>query len=228
MISTLGMIGSMMKDNHALVRFGALSLALALIGYALYELVLLPRAGFPSDDMRVILAGADTLRVGHWLKFVYGSAIAIVMAGLTVRLYTFSATVALLALVAGSASVLFYIASGMLGLRILDVAQGYSPANMIDARTTILIRVVTQSLQSAGTFTAGWFVLLISLGAWRVGVGLLPRWLNGLGVVAGLLLVPAFILPDPIWLIGPLLMIGYAGALAVVATPTGKPSSLQG
>lgn len=206
----------MMKDNPALICFGALWLALALMGYALYELVLLPRAGFPSDDMRVILAGADTLRVGHWLKFVYSAAIALVLAGMTVRLYRFSATLALLALIAGSASVLFYLASGMLGLRILDVAQGYAPANMIDARTTILIRVVTQSLQSAGTFAAGWFVLLISLGAWRARVGILPRWLNGLGVVAGVLLIPAFILPDPIWLLGPLLMIGYAGALAGV------------
>lgn len=212
----MGMIGPMMKDNPALVRFGALWLALALIGYALYELVLLPRAGFPSDDMRVILAGADTLRVGHWLKFGYGCAIAVVLAGLTVRLSKFSATFALLALIAGSASVLFYIASGMLGLRILDVAQGYAPANLIDARTTILIRVVTQSLQSAGTFAAGWFVLLMSLGAWRSPARVLPRWLNGLGAVAGVLLVLAFILPDPVWLIGPLLMIGYAVALAGV------------
>lgn len=58
------------------IRISALSLALALTGYAIYELVLLPAASFPSDDMRIIMAGANTLRVGHWLKFAYGLALA--------------------------------------------------------------------------------------------------------------------------------------------------------
>jgi hypothetical protein len=203
-----------MKNSHnnTLTRLGALLLTMSLIGYAIYELGLLP-AGFPSDDIRVIIGGADILRVGHWLKFGYGLAIAIVVAGMTLRVRESSPMLTQLALMAGIASVTLYVASGVLGLRILDVAQGYYPAHLADTRSTILIRVVTQSLQSAGTFAAGWFALLISIAAWRGDA--LPRWLNVLGFVAGAFLIPVFIAPDPIWLIGPLLMIVYAIALAV-------------
>jgi hypothetical protein len=198
-----------------LTRFGALLLALSLIGYAIYELVLLPASGFPSDDMRVIMGSADTLRVGHWLKFGYGLAIALVVAAMTLQLREASPTPTQLALMAGIAAVALYIVSGMLGLRILDIAQNYTAANnLADARSTILIRIVTQALQAAGTFAAGWFALLISIAAWRNNV--LPRWVSGLGIVAGALLIPVFILPDPVWLIGPLLMIVYAVVLAVV------------
>lgn len=201
--------------NHTTTtRLGALLLALSLIGYAIYELVLLPAAGFPSDDMRVIIGGADTLRVGHWLKFGYGLAIALLVAAMALRLRGASPLLAQLALMAGIAAVAFFIASGLLGLRILDAAQQFYLVNPTDARSTILIRVVTQSLQSAGTFAAGWFALLISLAAWRTNA--LPRWLNALGLVAGALLIPVFTLPDPVWLLGPLLMIGYAIALAIV------------
>jgi Domain of unknown function (DUF4386) len=204
--------------HTGLIRAGGLLLAASLIGYAIYELVLLPAAGFPSDDMRVIIGGADTLRVGHWLKFGYGLAIAIVVAGMTLRLRGASPALAQTALMAGIAAVSLYVASGMLGLRILDTARGCYPAHLADARSTILVRVVSQALQSAGTFAAGWFALLISIAAWRASM--LPRWQNALGIVAGPLLALAFVLPDPIWLIGPLLMIAYAIALAVVSPQT--------
>jgi hypothetical protein len=179
----------MNHPNFIRIRFGALLLALSLVGYAIYELILLPAAGFPSDDMRIIIGGADTLRIGHWLKFGYGLAIALVVVGMTMHLREASPALTQLALMAGIASVALYIASGMLGLRILDYAQNfYAANNLADARSTILIRSVTQSLQAAGTFAAGWFALLI----------------------------PIFILPYPLWLIGPLLMIAYAIALAIV------------
>ena len=136
-------------SERTFIRFGAGLLALSLIGYALYELILLPAAGFPSDDMRVIMGGANTLRVGHWLKFGYGLAIGIVVAGMTLQLRQTSPMLTQLALMAGVASFMLYIASGVLGLRILDAAQGYYPAHLSDARSTILVRIVTQSLQSA-------------------------------------------------------------------------------
>ncbi|BCX04970.1 MAG: hypothetical protein KatS3mg053_2908 [Candidatus Roseilinea sp.] len=200
--------------NTALTRLGALTLALSLIGYAVYELALLPAAGFPSDDMRVILTGADTLRVGHWLKFGYGLALALVVAGMTVQLREAPPALTQLALMAGIAAVALYIASGMLGLRLLEAAQSFYPTNPTDARSTILIRIVTQSLQAAGTFAVGWFAVLISIAAWQARA--LPRWMSALGVAAGALLAFVFILPDPIWLIGPLLTIIYAVALAIV------------
>ena len=71
---------------------GALLLALTLAGYALYELILRPRAGFPSDDMAVILGGIDTLRVGHWLKFGYAAGLALATVGLRSRFHAHSPT----------------------------------------------------------------------------------------------------------------------------------------
>lgn len=47
---------------------GALFLAGCLIGYAVHELTLYPNADFSTTDFAVIVAGADPLRVGHWLK----------------------------------------------------------------------------------------------------------------------------------------------------------------
>ena len=202
-------------NTATLVRAGSLALALSLIGYAGYELLLLPAAGFPSDDMRVIMAGANTLRVGHWLKFGYGLALAALVAGLTLHLREAAPVRARLALIAGVASVALFAASGMLGLRILDTAEGYYPGNLADARATILVRVVTQSLQSAGVFGAGWFAVLISGATWRTRA--IPRGLSALGIGAGALLVVAFVLPDPYWLIGPLALIAYALALALAA-----------
>jgi hypothetical protein len=107
-------------NGTTLTRLGALLLAPSLIGYAIYELVLLPAAGFPSDDMRVIMGGADTLRVGHWLKFGYGLAIALVVAGKTLQVREATPVLAQLALMAGIAAVTLYIASGMLDLRMWD------------------------------------------------------------------------------------------------------------
>jgi hypothetical protein len=202
------------QHTTVVIRSGALALACTLVGYAVYELALLPAAGFPSDDMRVIMAGVSALRVGHWLKLGYGLAIGVVLAGLTLRLRTTAPQRVQFALVAGCASVTLFVASGMLGLRILDVAEGYYPADLTDARATILVRVVTQSLQSAGVFAAGWFAVSINSAAWRSR--LLPRELSALAVCAGVLLIVAFVLPDPLWLIGPFAFIVYAFALAIL------------
>lgn len=191
---------------------GALLLALTLAGYAIYELVLRPQAGFPSDDMVVILGGIDTLRVGHWLKFGYAAGVALLTVGLRDRLHDQSPTSMDLAMLAGTGSVALLVASGVLGLRLLEEADLFYPNNLIDARSTILIRVVTQSLQQAGLLLGAWLILLSSIAALRAEVW--PVAMNGLGLVVGALLIAALILPAPLDSIGPLLAIVYAGWLA--------------
>jgi hypothetical protein len=57
---------TMQRFNRA-GALGALLLAGAFLVYGYYELVLWPAAGFPTTDIQVILAGAPTLRIGHWL-----------------------------------------------------------------------------------------------------------------------------------------------------------------
>jgi hypothetical protein len=64
---------------------GALLMSLALVGYALYELVLYPSGGFPTQDFAVIIRGASILRVGHWLKFGYAIGLALLVVGLHAR-----------------------------------------------------------------------------------------------------------------------------------------------
>ena len=191
---------------------GALLLALTLAGYAIYELVLRPQAGFPSDDMAVILGGIDTLRVGHWLKFGYAAGVALLTVGLHGRLHDQSPTSMELVALAGTGSVALLVASGVLGLRLLEEADLFYPNNLIDARSTILIRVVTQSLQQAGLLLGAWLILLSSIAALRAKIW--PAVMNGLGLVVGVLLIAALILPAPLDSIGPLLAIVYAGWLA--------------
>jgi hypothetical protein len=191
---------------------GALLLAATLIGYAIYELVLRPRAGFPSDDMAVILGGIDTLRVGHWLKFGYAAGVALLTVGLRGRLRAPSPTTLDLATLAGAASVGLLVASGVLGLRLLQEAALFYPANLADARATILIRVVTQSLQQAGLLLGAWLVLLSSVAGLRSGIW--RRQLHWVGLLVGVLLMAGLILPAPLDSIGALLAIPYACWLA--------------
>jgi hypothetical protein len=47
------------------------------------------------------------------------------------------------------------------------VAQRDNTANLADAGSTVLVRIVTQSRQAAGICAVGWFAVLVSLAAWR-------------------------------------------------------------
>ena len=192
---------------------GALFLSLTLAGYAIYELILRPRAGFPSDDMAVILGGMDTLRVGHWLKFGYAAGVALLTIGLRSRIHDQSPTLMDLAALAGAGSVALFVASGVLGLRILEEADLFYPANLVDARATILIRIVTQSLQQAGLLLGAWLILFSSVAGLRSRNW--PSVLHGLGMVVGVLLIASLVLPEPFYALGPLLAIVYAAWLAV-------------
>lgn len=192
---------------------GALLLALTLAGYALYELILRPRAGFPSDDMAVILGGIDTLRVGHWLKFGYAAGLALATVGLRSRFHAHSPTAMDLAALVGAGAVALFVASGVLGLRILEEADLFYPANLADARATILVRVVTISLQQAGLLMAACLILLSSAAGLRSKIW--PAVLHGLGIAAGILLLASLVLPTPFYALGPLLTIVYAAWLAV-------------
>lgn len=53
-----------MKPSTQWGVYGAILLALCLIGYALYELILYPSAGFPTTDFAVIVAGRIRCALG--------------------------------------------------------------------------------------------------------------------------------------------------------------------
>lgn len=203
-----------MTRFNQLAAVGAALLSLALVGYAIYELVLYPAAGFPTEDFSVIVRGVDTLRVGHWLKFGYAIGIAMVVTGLQPRLRERAPVWAGLAAIAGAVAVALFIASGHLGLGILSVAQDTFATKPDEAITTILMRTVTISLFEAATFASGWYLLLISVAGIRAAV--LPRLLSWVGVVIGALHIVNILLPDGLLLVAPLATIGWAGWLAVV------------
>jgi hypothetical protein len=135
-----------MKPSTQLGVYGALLLALCLIGYALYELLFYPNAGFPTTDFAVIVAGANTLRIGHWLKFGYMLSIALLMTSMQPRLQRASPTLAQLGLLAGSSAIVLFLASGHIGLRILATAEATFATNPAEAIATILLRTVTIAL----------------------------------------------------------------------------------
>ncbi|MCA9839667.1 MAG: hypothetical protein KC422_22360 [Trueperaceae bacterium] len=192
---------------------GALLLLLSILGYLLYELILRPRAGFPSDDMAVILGGVKTLKVGHWLKFAYAVGTALLTAGLIDRFRSLTPLTTLMLLVGSGASALF-IASGMLGLNLLDTAQSLYPQQLSDARATILIRIVTISLFGAALFLVGGLIVSSSL------AGLLnrawSRFFAGFGIGVGVLLILEFMTPEPWVVVAPVLGIVWLGWLMFI------------
>lgn len=185
---------------------------LSIAGYLVYELLLRPRAGFPSDDMAVILGGVNTLKVGHWLKFGYALGTALLSTGLIERFRPRTPLTTLMLLTGGGATALF-IASGMLGFNLLDTAQSFYPQQLADARATILIRIVTLSLFGAALFLVGGLIASRSVAA------LINRaWsktLAGLGIMVGVLLMLEFVTPEPWTVIAPVLGIVWLGWLAL-------------
>lgn len=201
-----------MPRFNQLAATGAAILSLALIGYAIYELILYPAAGFPTEDFSVVVRGVDTLRVGHWLKFGYAIGIAMIVAGLQPSLRERAPVWAGLAAIAGAASVTLFVASGHLGLGILREAQATFATKPDEAITTILSRTVTISLFEAATALSGWYLLLISLAGIQAAV--LPRPLSWVGLVIGALHAANILLPDGLLLVAPLATIVWAAWLA--------------
>jgi hypothetical protein len=201
-----------MKYPNQLGVYGALLLALCLIGYAIYELLLYPSAGFPTTDFAVIVAGADTLRVGHWLKFGYALSIALLMTNIQPRLQRASSALAQLGWLAGASALILLLASGHIGLRILATAEATFATNPDETIATILLRTVTIALFEAAGFAVGWYLLLFAIGGIRYGVA--PRLLSWAGGGIGLLFILARFLRNELALIAPFAMIGWSLWLA--------------
>jgi len=202
-----------LQQSNQLGMYGALLLALCLIGYAIYELILYPGAGFPTTDFAVIVAGADTLRVGHWLKFGYAFSIALLMTNIQPRLQHALPALAQLGLLAGASALILFLASGHIGLRILATAEATFATNPDEAITTILLRTVTLALFDAAGFAVGWYLLLFAIGGIRYGVA--PRLLSWVGGGIGLLFILARFLSNELALIAPLATIGWSLWLAL-------------
>lgn len=197
-----------MTQSNQLGVYGAFLLALCLIGYALYELILYPWAGFPTTDFSVIVAGADTLRIGHWLKFGYALSIALLMTCLQPRLQRVSPILAQLGWLAGASAIILFLASGHIGLRILATAEAIFATNPDEAIATILLRTITLALFDAAGFAVGWYMLVSGIGGIRFAI--LPRWLARIGVAIGVLFIIARFLSSDLALIAPLATIGWA------------------
>lgn len=192
---------------------GGLFMAFALIGYAIYELVLYPGAGFPTTDYSVIVVGANTLRVGHILKFGYAIGLVLILVGLDVRARSASPILSQIAKISAVASATLLIASGMMGLRILQVAQDTFLTNQAEAIATILQRSVTIALFEAGIFTGGVFGLTLSLALFRER--LVPAVVCYLGMLVGVLFILDRLLPM-LSMVSPFLAIAWGFSLAWV------------
>ncbi len=182
-----------MHNLNRTASLGGLILGVVLLGYVIYELVLYPAAGFPTADFAVIVAGANTLRVGHLLKFGYAAGVALMLVGLFARAREVSPSLAQLAAVSAAGAATLYVASAMLGLRILEEAEFLFASKPSEAITTILMRAVTISLFEAAILASGLFALLISLALRHERA--FPRWLAYAGILLGMLFIASRILP---------------------------------
>jgi hypothetical protein len=202
------------RNFNRTASIGALLMSLALVGYALYELVLYPSGGFPTQDFAVIVRGASILRVGHWLKFGYAIGLALLVVGMHARLRDGAPVLAQLAALTGTGAVALFLASAMIGLQILGVAESTFSTNRVEAETTILMRTVTIAVFAAAIFAGGWFLLLISIAGLRTSS--LPRSVSLPGVLLGALFVLDFVMPYPLSLVAPLLGIAWTFWTGVV------------
>ena len=193
---------------------GALILGLSLIGYAVYELVLYPNAGLPTRDFAVILAAANTLRVGHVLKFGYASGFALLTIFFFSHARDRSPVVAQLAVIAGAGASVLFAASGLIGLNILSVAEQTFAAYRAEAETTILLRTVTIAVFEAATSLAGLLVALNSLIDLRAKR--LPLPLDLFGLLFGGMFVVKGLLPAEVMQAAAVLSIGWAFGLTFV------------
>jgi hypothetical protein len=216
-----------MIGSNRFAQAGALLLAACLVGYALYELILYPGAGFPTSDYAVIVRGADTLRIGHWLKFGFAISLALLVVDLYPGFLEKAPLLARLGVLAGTSAITLFLASGFLGLRILAVAEDTFSTDPTLAITTILLRTVTLALYDAATFSIGGYALLVGLSG--LSTTRLPRLLSVTGIILGLLFMAANLLPDGIILLAPLASIPWLVWLAAALvrqphTPVGRAS----
>jgi hypothetical protein len=192
---------------------GALILGLSLIGYAVYELVLYPNAGLPTKDFAVIVAAANTLRVGHALKLGYALGLALLTIFFFSHTKDRSPVVAQFAVIAGVGASVLYVASGLIGLNILSVAEQTFVTYRTEAEITILLRTVTIAVFEAATSLAGLLVALNSLIDLRAKN--LPLLLDVFGLLFGGLFIINGLLPAEVMQAAAVLSIGWAFGLAV-------------
>jgi hypothetical protein len=216
-----------MAEYRRLTAYGAMVIALSLIGFVVYELVLYPAAGFPTTDYGVIVSGANTLRIGHLLKFGYAVGLALLLVGLFSQIRDESQVLAQLAAISGTGAIALLVGSGMMGLRILQVAEETFVSDPQQAITTILLRSVTIALFEAAILMSGITVLVLSLGILRVA--LVSRIVAYVGIVLGVLLILDRVLVFPVNFVSPLLAIAWLAGLTfimlssvIAKTSTGK------
>jgi len=209
-----------MRALNRTASLGAVILGLSLIGNLVYQIVLYPASGFPTEDFGVVVAGANTLRVGHLLKFGYASGLALILVGFYSRAQASSPILAQLAAISGTAAATLFLGSGMLGLRILQVAEETYSTKPTEAITTILLRSVTVSLFEAAILASGLFAMLVSVALLRSRA--IPVWLAGIGIVVGVLFILDRVLFQPLSYVSPFLAIVWCIGLVLTLTMNGK------
>ncbi|MEZ4707813.1 MAG: hypothetical protein R3A44_11430 [Caldilineaceae bacterium] len=133
------------EANKSIGVSGALLLALSLIGYALYELMFY-RAGFPTTDFAVVVAGP--IRCRTLAQLGYTLSIALLMTTTQPFCNARSALRAAWSTSRAQAPLSSFV-SGHIGLRILATAEATFAANPDEAIVTILLRTVTIALFEA-------------------------------------------------------------------------------
>jgi hypothetical protein len=205
------------KGLQRLAGVGALLLAASFVLLIVSNAIIQPGLGLnsPADQLNPakVFPVASTLRLVFSVPILFAVAFTLIVVGLNDRLQERSPGLMRLALASGLGGAVLFLASGMFafdGLAVLAGLYAQSPAS-VTAGDLALAGGVSDGLLTAGIFAAGWFVALASWAALRGG---LPRILNYLGLLFGVLSILAFAIP-PFSLLGGVVGLVWAVWLAI-------------
>jgi len=190
-----------MKDLQKAGGLSALITGLLLLTFTAMFVVVLPGQGFAgAEDLtnpaKVLpfAASSPTFSLLSLLDVVSAIFQVILVFALYERLQVGSPIIMRIATVSGLFLALFNLALGIIGFVAYSELSSLYPRNPAGAGAAYLaINSLLDALNLAGPFAYGWWALLASWVALRGGQ--LPKFLNYLGLLAGVVGIFAFALP---------------------------------
>jgi hypothetical protein len=199
-----------MKGLQKIGAIGALLLGVAFVLLILGDAVIVPGLGLnsPADQLNPakVFPVVATVRLVFSIPILFGVAAILTSLALDERLQGRAPALTRIATASGLAAAVLFLATGMysfVGLPELADAYGQNPAGFTLANFVVADAVAT-GLLNAAIFASGWWVLLAS---WAAMQGGLPKILNYVGLLFGVISILTFLVP-PLTAVG-----GFVGVV---------------
>jgi hypothetical protein len=198
-----------MKSGQRLGGWASLAQAALFVVTLIFIFGLLPGAGIANPlalgDPAVALPSAarsPVLPLLNWLDVPFAVTTMVLVLAMYERLHTGGGFYIRLASVSGLAAAVILLIVGAAGYSAVQQLAGLYGQNQAGASAAYLgLYALTASLQTANVFVYGWWLLLVSWVDLRLHT--LPRLLDYLGILYGVMGILAFALP----------LLGFVGIL---------------